>query len=256
MAKSFSVYKLTDISDHLEVGIITKQITADKSNGAITRGVSTLNQPLLITTHPSTLTGAIQIYSSNTPPPTPWLVCDGRAVSRTFYRRLFSAIGIAYGAGDNFTTFNLPDLGGRVPLGVDTSQLWVENARGAGATGGQVKRQLTVAELPLHTHSTSGLNISAAGAHTHRLTDPGHNHTGQIGWERMGGSGRGMTTGGYSDDNGFHSHTIRIGRTGITMESVDNHTHPLSGALGSTGDSRPIDILPPFQAFNYIIYSD
>lgn len=50
--------------------------------------------------------------------PAGWLVCDGRDVSRTTYAALFAAIGVAYGAGDGATTFNIPDFRGRVPVGL------------------------------------------------------------------------------------------------------------------------------------------
>lgn len=53
--------------------------------------------------------------------PTGWLLCDGSAVSRANFSRLFSAIGTIYGSGDGATTFNLPDLRGRVPTGRDTA---------------------------------------------------------------------------------------------------------------------------------------
>jgi microcystin-dependent protein len=49
-----------------------------------------------------------------------WLLCDGTAVSRTTYAALFAVLGSTYGAGNGSTTFNLPDLRGRVPLGAGT----------------------------------------------------------------------------------------------------------------------------------------
>lgn len=52
--------------------------------------------------------------------PSGWLMCDGAAVSRTTYSDLFAAIGTAYGAGDGSTSFNLPDLRGRMPVGKGT----------------------------------------------------------------------------------------------------------------------------------------
>lgn len=51
-----------------------------------------------------------------------WLLCDGSAVSRTDYADLFDAIGTTFGSGDGSTTFNVPDLRSRVPLGVGTGQ--------------------------------------------------------------------------------------------------------------------------------------
>lgn len=50
-----------------------------------------------------------------------WILCDGRAVSRTDYSDLFEAIGTQYGEGDGTTTFNVPNLSGRF-LQMDTSK--------------------------------------------------------------------------------------------------------------------------------------
>ena len=64
--------------------------------------------------------GAILPFGSDTIPEN-WLLCDGRAVSRTDYMQLFNTIGTTFGTGDGFTTFNLPDLRDRVPVGKDTT---------------------------------------------------------------------------------------------------------------------------------------
>ena len=53
--------------------------------------------------------------------PDGWLLCDGSAVSRTEYVDLFNVIGVTYGAGDEETTFNLPDLTNRFIEGSTTS---------------------------------------------------------------------------------------------------------------------------------------
>lgn len=52
--------------------------------------------------------------------PTGWLECDGSAVSRTTYAALFSAISTTWGVGDGVSTFNLPNMSGRVPIGSGT----------------------------------------------------------------------------------------------------------------------------------------
>ena len=53
---------------------------------------------------------------AGTTAPDGWLICDGSAVSRTDYARLFAAIGTTYGEGDGNSTFNLPDFIGRLPV--------------------------------------------------------------------------------------------------------------------------------------------
>ena len=50
--------------------------------------------------------------------PAGWLLCDGKAVSRTEYQNLYNAIGVAWGKGNGSTTFNLPDLRGMFLRGV------------------------------------------------------------------------------------------------------------------------------------------
>lgn len=61
--------------------------------------------------------GFIQAYAGSSAP-TGWLVCDGSAVSRTTYSALFALIGTTYGAGNGSTTFNVPDLRARMPIGI------------------------------------------------------------------------------------------------------------------------------------------
>lgn len=91
--------------------------------------------------------------------PAGWLLCDGTAVSRTTYSSLFSIIGTTYGVGDNSTTFNLPDLRGRVPIG--SGQGSGLTNRTLGGTGGSETHTLTVDEIPAHTH-TYERNIGTA----------------------------------------------------------------------------------------------
>jgi len=88
--------------------------------------------------------------------PTGWLLCQGQAISRTTYAQLFSVIGTTYGSGDGKTTFNLPDMRGRVAVGSDAN---------LGAKAGAKTHALTNAELPvlsgaivMHS-SNAGTNI-------------------------------------------------------------------------------------------------
>lgn len=57
------------------------------------------------------------------PPASAWLICDGRAVSRTTYANLFAAIGTYYGIGDGSTTFSVPDYRGTFLRMVDRTLL-------------------------------------------------------------------------------------------------------------------------------------
>lgn len=80
--------------------------------------------------------------------PAGWLPCQGQAISRTTYARLYAVIGTSFGAGDGSTTFNLPAAGrtavGRDPLQTEFASL--------GGVGGAKTHALTEAENGPHRH--------------------------------------------------------------------------------------------------------
>ena len=92
--------------------------------------------------------------------PDGWLLCDGSAVSRTTYSSLFAVIAATYGAGDGSTTFGLPDLRGRMAMGLDNmggtsaDVVLIEEADTVGSKGGEEQIQLTFDQMSPHTHST------------------------------------------------------------------------------------------------------
>mgnify|MGYP001602990561 CR=1 FL=1 len=93
--------------------------------------------------------------------PSGYLLCDGSAVSRTAYAALFAALGVAWGIGDGLTTFNLPDMRQRMPLG--KSPLGTGSV--LGSYGGNIDHTHTT---PNHTHSLDN-HVHSVGAHQHEL---------------------------------------------------------------------------------------
>lgn len=105
--------------------------------------------------------------SARQTPPQRWVFCRGQELSRTTYSALFSAIGVTYGSGNGTTTFNVPNMVGRIPVSSGTSF-------GLGASGGSA----TVNIQHAHTHSHGGGNliynhVHLGQAHTH---PGGHSH--------------------------------------------------------------------------------
>lgn len=81
--------------------------------------------------------------------PAGWLICDGSTISRTEYKDLFNAINTNYGVGDGSTTFNLPNLKGKVAVGLDAND---SDFNELGKTGGEKTHTLTIDEMPSHKH--------------------------------------------------------------------------------------------------------
>lgn len=84
--------------------------------------------------------GAIAPFAGVTTPQN-WLLCDGREVSREIYSELFAVIGTTWGAGDGSTSFNLPDLRNRMPVGSGDDYT-------LASKGGASTYKLTQAQLP------------------------------------------------------------------------------------------------------------
>lgn len=154
--------------------------------------------------------------------PAGWLLCGGQAVSRTTYAALFAAIGTQYGSGDGATTFNVPDVRGRVRAGRDnmdgTAANRLTGAGGSalagttlGAAGGSETHTLTSAQMPSHTHAAS---TASAGDHSHTLSQNQFSNavgTGGV-WVRGGTIASGSVP--TIATAGAHTHTVTVNSTG------------------------------------------
>lgn len=117
----------------------------------------------------------VYVPYGGTTAPSGWLLCYGQAVSRTTYAELFAAISTAYGVGDGSTTFNVPDLRGRFPLGKDNmggssaNRVTATQADNLGQANGAESHTLTTGEIPAHNHTitpatVTGLDLGTPGA--------------------------------------------------------------------------------------------
>ena len=166
--------------------------------------------------------GVVMPYAGATEP-AGWLLCAGQAVSRTTYGALFAAIGTTYGTGNGSTTFNLPDLRGRVVAGRDNmggtaaNRLTSGNSGIAGATLGAAG-----GDERLHQHQH--VNTLTNNTVTSGLQSASHSHSG--------------TTGNDSPD---HSHTYTIpnwnANVAIASSSVLGTTQPYASSVNSGGRS-------------------
>ncbi len=161
--------------------------------------------------------------------PAGWLLCDGSAVSRTTYPGLFTAIGTTYGAGDGSTTFNVPDLRSRAPIGAGQGT-GLTNRPLAGQVGAETKA-LATADLAGHTHTGS---TTAPGDHAHTMEQ-----TPLILWDVDRGAFGGASI--FSYDNAPNYGTAGAG----------NHAHTFTS--DSTGSGSAFSLMQPSIALNFII---
>lgn len=99
-----------------------------------------------------TAPGSVIAYAANKTPVGGWLKCDGTAISRTRYARLFYEIGTTYGVGNGSSTFNLPDLRGEFIRGFSDGR--------AGVDSGRVFGSAQADELKSHFHTMKKYNRS------------------------------------------------------------------------------------------------
>jgi microcystin-dependent protein len=196
--------------------------------------------------------GSIQMFAGSVTP-NGWLVCDGSNVSRSVYNNLFKVIGTTYGAGNFNTTFTLPDMRGRCPIGVGTGASLT--ARTLGSNVGAETVTLAQTNLPPHTHTATVGTQSANHTHTGTSGDQSVTHTHSYGMpigttgsqvgiiDTVTGSSSGTPlTGGQSVD---HNHATTFGTGSAT------HTHTVTNS--NTGNGTPFGIMPPAIVVNFII---
>ena len=184
--------------------------------------------------------------------PAGYLLCNGAAVSRSTYADLFAVIASTYGGGDGSTTFNVPNLQGKMPQGYDGNTYNLAGTGGANTitvavtnnqaatnasnqsvtvTGDISNTSITTAQMSSHSHSyekTNGGAVPNSGGPSSTGTRAGTANA------NTGGSGSGT---GHN-----HSHTLSGTLTG-------NITTSLTGSVTAAGTNS----FSPFVVVNYII---
>ena len=130
-------------------------------------------------------TGEIRMFGNTSPPDAFWFPCDGAAVSRATYAGLFAIIGTSFGVGDGSTTFNVPDMRSRSPIGEGTGVGLA--TRAMGAIGGEEAHVQTLSELAAHTHPQATTTLLSTAGSQHQ-TPTGTNNRARGGTTSVSGS--------------------------------------------------------------------
>ena len=134
--------------------------------------------------------------------PSGWAFCDGSLLPINQNQALFSLLGTTYG-GDGRTTFALPDLRGRVPIGF--GQGTGLSSYVIGQSGGEEAHQLSVNEMPSHNHSAAADNGGGTSAtpvgNFPAINNEGIQHYGSNNNATMNAAAIGNSGGGQSHNN-------------------------------------------------------
>lgn len=164
--------------------------------------------------------GIVKLFAG-TFAPRGWAYCDGSLLPINSNAALFSILGTTYG-GDGRTTFALPDLRGRVPMGAGSGPGL--SPRVPGQVVGNENVTLTTQQMPAHTHA---LGVNSAAATTN------------------GPTGGVLASPTYTDDNGV-THPVNAYSSAATTQA-----NP--AAILPAGGSQPFGIVQPSLGMSYII---
>lgn len=186
--------KVVSVLDPTSAQDAATKTYVDTADATLTASIAAIN---------AVVTGSIQMWPT-TSAPTGYLLCAGAAISRTTYAALFAIIGTTFGAGDNSTTFNLPNYTNRMPYGTTI-----------GATGGSAD-----AVVVSHTHTA-----------TSTVTDAGHAHA-TFGPYGGGGNPGGSLNTAYPAGQTYPTTSAT---TGITVATTNTTT----GVSGTNANLPP-----------------
>jgi microcystin-dependent protein len=157
-----------------------------------------------------------------------WLWCQGQLVSRTTYAALFAAIGTLYGVGDGSTTFALPDMRSRSPVGAGQGAGTDQGGRpltnrALASKNGEEFHLIAVSEMPSHAHGAT-------------VNDPGHSHTVP-----------------YVQNAASSNTASAVGEPGNRTVPSGYSATGISVAIAANGGGAIHNNMQPFLALNYII---
>jgi microcystin-dependent protein len=220
--------------------------------------------------------------------PTGWVLCDGATYTTTdpVYQALFGVIGYSFGGSGG--TFKVPDLKGRVPIGVGAA---ATVTRVLGTMYGNDTQTLVENNLPSHKHTLT-VGETGAGQHNHNVNAGNHDHNHAISAGTGGGGdhGHNVTVNTYicrdnagggggafaltfpsgncadyagygsTTSSGAHNHPVNAnaGNASVathnhSLGNVGNHTHSVTVNMANTGNGVAFDIIQPSTCVNFII---
>lgn len=201
-------------------------VTASTAEINYVDGVTSNIQTQLNTNTPA---GMISIHAGATAP-TGWLLCDGTSYASASYTTLFNVIGYTFGGSG--ANFNVPNLKGKVVVGIDAAQTEFDTR---GETGGSMNHQHTVA-------SSGAITSTNHDGHGHSVN--GHNHANSATASSSSNSSTSIDGGSHNHGDNFAASTGVATTTGLAPTSgtpggqtARNHTHAVTVSGSVSNDA-------------------
>jgi microcystin-dependent protein len=177
----------------------------------------------------------IELFAGNFPP-TGWFFCDGTELPIAQYQVLFAVIGNRFG-GNGTTSFKLPDLRGRAPIGFGSGMGLTP--RDLGASGGAESVAIGLNQLPIHNHPAQ---TTMSGSVTARI-----NGVSEVGTQP---SPSGTYIAGSANSFLKNGTLVQMNAGSVT---VDASGLAAATSINNAGAGGPHENMPPFLAINFII---
>jgi len=162
-------------------------------------------------------------------PPQGYMLCQGQTLSISMYNALFSLLGTTYG-GDGVSTFCLPDLRGRIAIGMGQGPGL--SGYEIGQSGGFESVVLTPSQLPMHNHAATGITVKLPIGTANADASAANNYI----------ANSTVSMGDFFGDT--PSPTLTLGAAVV------------SGNTTVAGANQPISLLHPYLTINYSIATD
>lgn len=216
----------------------------------------------------------IMMPFAGTAAPSGWLLCYGQAVSRTTYATLFAAISTQFGIGDGSTTFNVPDMRGRVPAGKDDMGGTAAGVLNVVMNGTTTNGSATITGLSSTANLAVGMTVSGStipsgrtiasivsstsvtlNSGTSVTAGTGSLRFGVVDGATLGAKGGAAVHTLSTDQMPAHSHdytALSGGSDGGSFGVGDNGTYSAT-AVTTVGGGRAHPIVQPTMVTNYLI---
>ena len=193
---------------------------------------------------------SVEVWAGYSYAPQNWAFCYGQLLPIVQYQALFSLLGSTFG-GDNRSTVGVPDMRGRIPVGagqIHNTNGTTGNTYTLGTVGGVEALQLSIAQLPAHTHAAQFTPTGSPSTLSASLSMPVNSGTSTGSSDPVGKYfGPSGSTGLYYSDK---TSGAVMAQAAVTLSDAKSGG---TVAVQNSGYGAPVELMQPYIVLHYII---